>query len=275
MCTTSVKDNGRDRAPLLCYAMGYASRGWSIIPVKGKHPATRWKPFQQERASAGVLRKLFANEGVTGIAVVTGKVSGGLAVRDFDKADAYLAWAAEYPNDASVLPTVQTARGFHVYGRLNEETFADLGDGEIRADTGHYVILPPSRHPDGSVYAWLNSLPESEVLPHFPPSLTWRSQGRDPENANEPNDPNNSHVSFHVSHGAGDAGIEQAIANTLPSGPRQRRKRLFDLARILKSIIPAANPAVLRAIVREWHGLALPVIRTKEFSPSWTDFIGA
>jgi hypothetical protein len=50
---------------------------------------------------------------------------------------------------------------------------------------------------------------------------------------------------------------------------------LFNLARILKAVFHNAEPARLRAIVRQWHGLALPFIRTKGFSESWTDFIGA
>ena len=116
-------------------ALAYARRGWSIIPVLGKKAAGLWKPFQK-RAAEATLRKMFAKKGVTGLAVITGKVSGGLAVRDFDDADAYDAWANANPEDAASSPTVRTARGYHVYGTLDAEQVIDFGDGERRADRG-------------------------------------------------------------------------------------------------------------------------------------------
>jgi hypothetical protein len=151
-----------DQSPaneFLDHAIEHARRRWSIIPVVGKKSKGLWKPFQEQPADERMLRQLFSAADITGLAVVTGSVSGGLAVRDFDLADSYEAWAAQHPNDASSLPTVQTARGMHVYGRLDEEVFANLGDGELRAACTHYVLLPPSVHPTGAVYRWVNPLP--------------------------------------------------------------------------------------------------------------------
>jgi hypothetical protein len=102
-------------------------------------------------------------------------VSGGLAVRDFDQADAYQKWAAEYPDEAKRLPTVQTARGFHVYGRSNKRLFVKLADGELHIHSGHYVVLPPSLHPNGKLYRWVNPLPEGDLL-RFPVSLMGDTQ---------------------------------------------------------------------------------------------------
>ena len=132
---------------LIDHALAYAARGWSIISVMGKKAAGLWMPFQEKAADEATLRQLFARPGITGVAVILGSVSGGLACRDFDVVDAYHAWAANNPQDAAVFPTVKTARGFHVYGHLNEDIFVDLDDGELRADSGHYVLLPPSIHP--------------------------------------------------------------------------------------------------------------------------------
>jgi hypothetical protein len=140
-------DNG-----LLDAALAYASRGWSIVPVTGKCAAGRWRPCQKRTPDHSTLRRLLARPGVTGLAVVTGAVSGGLAVRDYDQIDAYLAWAGAHPEDANRLPTVRTARGFHVYGRLDAEDYRTFADGELRADSKHYVLLPPSLHPDGPTY---------------------------------------------------------------------------------------------------------------------------
>jgi hypothetical protein len=48
---------------------------------------------------------------------------------------------------------------------------------------------------------------------------------------------------------------------------------VFDLARRLKGIADLdTSPAMLKVIVTEWHRLALPVIRTKEFAETWSDF---
>src|SRR4051812_44683457 len=79
---------------LIEHALAYAARGWSIIPVREKKAAGFWKPFQDRPADRKTLRRLFALDGITGLAVVTGSVSGGLAVRDFDIAAAHHAWAA-------------------------------------------------------------------------------------------------------------------------------------------------------------------------------------
>jgi hypothetical protein len=268
---------------LLEHALAYALRGWSIIPVIGKKPAVAlWRPFQEHPADETTLRRLFSKKNITGLAVILGRVSGGLAVRDFDDAGAYHAWAKFNPVHVGTLPTVRTSRGFHVYGRLEEETFANLGDGELRADSGHYVLAPPSSHPDGPTYTWTVPLPDGP-LPLLPQSLKGgqtqeQQQREDPEDPREthnthqdpedPRDTPNSLVSLFVSQ-------DFDIVRFLPTGPRQRRNCLFNLARHLKAKIPDAKPAELRCIVQQWHRLALPWIRTKPFSESWVDFAGA
>jgi hypothetical protein len=273
---TEASGRNQPQPTLLSHALAYVGRGWSIIPVIGKKSVGLWKPFQTRPAGENTLRRLFARKGVTGLAVVTGKVSGGLAVRDFDDAGAYHAWAAENPQDAGTLPTVRTARGFHVYGRLDEETFANLGDGELRADAGHYVVLPPSLHPEGPTYAWLNPLPD-DSLPLLPASLIGQVCGRDRQQTQDnPRQPRQHTACARRSStvARGDE-VEQAIAATLPTGPGQRNACIFRLARALKGIVPDATQTQLRNIVGAWHLRALPHIRTKDFGESWTDFVTA
>lgn len=243
---------------LLDHALAYGERGWSIISVIGKRAAGQWKPFQHRPADKPTLRRMFANAGITGLAVVTGAVSGGLAIRDFDHASAYEAWAKIHAEDAASLPTVKTARGYHVYGRLDSEQYATLDDGELRSDSKHYVVLPPSHHPNGTPYTWLVPLPPvGTSLPILPDGLAAIAQVT-------PCNPSNPIACV--------TSVEQAIARTLPTAPGQRNRRLFDLARQLKGIMPEADGSELRAIVREWHRQALGVIRTKDFGESWSDF---
>ena len=216
---------------LLDAALAYAARGWSIIPVVGKKPSGLWKPFQDRAADKATLRRLFAKKAITGLAVIAGRVSGGLAVRDFDQAAAYLAWAKAHPDDAARLPTVQTARGFHVYGRLRDEQYHVLGDGELRADSKHYVLVPPSLHPDGCTYTWTIPLPPlGQRLPRLPKSLTQRQ----PKQTTQDN-PRQPTACAHDD-------LDRVIAGNLPPAPGHRNRCLFNLARALKGLVPDAAP---------------------------------
>ena len=267
---SSLKGPSLDQTALLHDALAYAERGWSVIPTIGKKPAVpSWRPFQQKPADGTTLHQLFARNGVTGLAVILGKASGGLAVRDYDLGDAYHAWATSHPDDAARLPTVKTARGFHVYGRLHEDTFIRFADGELRGDSLHYVLLPPSVHPDGSIYIWLYPLPEDGTpLPFLPSSLITQTQTEEsPKQTSNP-----LHVS-HTHNACVPPAAVEAIEATLPDGPGQRNRKVFDLARRLKGIAGLdTSPAMLKAIITEWHRRALPVITTKDFAETWSDF---
>jgi hypothetical protein len=248
---------------LLVAALEYAARGWSIISVKGKVAACLWKPFQSRPADEPTLRRMFGRKGISGLAVILGSASGGLACRDFDDDAAYRRWATEHPDLASTLPTVKTARGFHVYFAGPDE-FHDLGDGEYRGDAKHYCLLPPSLHPDGPSYTWLVPLPDGE-LPALDPVQAGLLTLPLPTQADtQAHPPHSLHVSAF--------GTEDAISATLPTGPGQRNRRIFALARRLKAIMPTATTDELEPIVRQWHVSALPIIRTKDWLESWIDF---
>src|SRR5208283_5918705 len=79
---------------------------------------------------------------------------------------------ANHPDWANKLPSVATSRGRHVYFRAAPADlfFVDLRhieppteDGEYRGDSGHYCLLPPSRHPDGPTYKWVVPLPDGKI----------------------------------------------------------------------------------------------------------------
>lgn len=67
--------------------------------------------------------------------------------------------------------------------------------------------------------------------------------------------------------------VGDAIRQHLPSAVGERNRRLFDLARHIKGLMPDADRKQLRAIVTEWHELALPHIGTSDFTESWGDFM--
>ncbi len=215
---------------------------------------------------------MFARPDVTGLAVILGGVSGGLVCRDYDDMAGYELWARDHPELASVLPTVQTQRGRHIYFR-GPGKFYELNDGEYRGTSRQYTVLPPSWHPSGTHYRWLIGLPEGE-LPMIADPRTAGLLGEcntasaaDTAHSDEPVPPQTPLLLAPA--------VLHAIASTLPTGPGQRNRRLFHLARKLKAIPELANADFpeLRPIVAEWHRQALPAIATKDCLETWADFV--
>lgn len=146
---------------LLAEALRYRALGWSLIPLLPgtKRPAVKWKRFARQRPRRRELERWFSRE-PRNVAVVLGKVSGGLAVRDFDVREGYYDWAADHADLARQLPTARTPRGFHVYFRchsgdpsLTRQGIAKFADGELRVRHCH-VTLPPSISAEGRQYRW-------------------------------------------------------------------------------------------------------------------------
>jgi hypothetical protein len=153
--------------PLVDEALKYLAFGWSIIPVSGKRATVKWEKFQTRKPSPAEVRGMFSRSNVTGVAVVFGGVSGWLYCRDFDEQESYDRWAKEFPALAKSLPTVKTHRGAHVYFLHTADRRTEkLGDGEVRG-IGGYCLLPPSKHPEGSVYAWI--VPFGKSVPFADP----------------------------------------------------------------------------------------------------------
>lgn len=295
---------------LMAHALEYAKRGWTVIPVKDKKPACKWQGFQHRRPTNAELRELFRRPGVTGLAVVLGPVSGGIACRDYDDLTAYEAWAATHPALAMRLPTVRTARGRHVYFR-GPEGFKKFPDGEYRATSGQYCLLPPSQHPDGARYEWVIQLPDGKLpmvdpVKHGLVSMRRNHQKRDQQEVGSPvkTSQRDEHArtklevtqrtqtTQEIAGGTGGAvssalsvlppievagEVETAINTTLPKGPGQRHRQVFELCRHLRAIpmLQAIDPQALRPVVKDWHRRALPAIGTKPFSETWADFLNA
>ena len=132
----------------------YASYGLSVIPVNGKIPQIpSWKQYQGE-----IVKPEISETWVNGgIAIICGKISGGLVCIDFDikNGNKWLDWsmliAKEYPELLSKLVIEKTpSGGYHVLFRsdieikntklaINLEKAATI---ETRGEGGYFVCAP-------------------------------------------------------------------------------------------------------------------------------------
>lgn len=285
---------------VLAAALDYHARGWCVIPAEGKRACTPWRKFQTKRPTEEQIRNWFGSGEATNIAIVLGDVSGGLVCRDFDQTKSYVAWSQAHPDLAKTLPTVWTPRGRHVYCRAPVEqdhgpgkAYLDLGDGEMRLK-GCYCVAPPSKHPAGFLYRWLNPpTPILRVVDLDSVGLCrkWLPEAADEGEQPSPEPPTRRVTEHTEAYGADESKPKQAeaistlatsdqkraIRDTLPKGPGQRNRCLFDLVRRLKAIpeLAEAPGRDLEPIVRQWHKLALSTIRTRDYYVTLSEFLTA
>jgi hypothetical protein len=291
---------------LLDHAQIYAGMGFSVMPLNRlKEPTVKtWKQFQQvafrDDASLCEWFGPGRKRAIVGIGIICGEVSGHLVCRDYDVAAAYSEWAAKHPDLAARLPTVKTARGFHVYFRWPGQRTIYFEDGELRGE-GAYNAAPPSRHETGCVYEWLVPLTAAGLLELDPAAIDFIGKPKKRANGEpltaateriERNEPaestERSETSEHSEHPERLEAIselceknpeianfiEGAIQRTLPTVPGSRNYRIFDFARELKAFPELRDLPIghFRELVKEWHRRAAPVIMTKDFLTTWADF---
>lgn len=151
--------------------------GISFIPVgRNKRPLLKWEEFQHRLPTKPEAYTWFKRNSYQ-IAIVCGKISGGLTVLDFDDlSDEYLLKWCEQPYTytmVGILPFVQTGNGTHVYFRSaleignkklarKEENGKILNLIETRGEGG-YAICPPSLHPSGKRYQFIGDLTFTDI----------------------------------------------------------------------------------------------------------------
>lgn len=133
--------------------------GFSIIPVvhQTKTPAVKWSQFQVRRATSEELSSWFGGPGPRNIGVVTGLVSCNLSVIDFDSTDMYRRFFDAGRLESETI-AVGTSRGVHVYTR-SPTAVRSFRIPELEIDVkseGSFVLAPPSTHPSGHTYSFLN-----------------------------------------------------------------------------------------------------------------------
>jgi hypothetical protein len=174
----------------------------------------------------------------------------------------------------------------------------EIKRGELRLlGLGSQTVMPPSRHRDsGRLYAWQPGHGPGEIEPAPAPAWMLKLMRAGAVGNGTKDTPcTGAHPTQQLGAGApcpgegaiysvccvGGApvqvdgeGVRRAIEHTLPSGPRQRNRKLFELARRLWLLpsFPHAPARKLRTLVKDWHSRALPVLGTKPFDATWEDF---
>ncbi len=173
--------------PALNQAAAYVAAGLSVIPIRGdgsKAPAGgllpngKWSEFQSRRATTEELRCWFGDRGPAniGLAIIGGRVSGGLEILDIDNFDVAQKFLARLSTENRCLyfrlTMVKTPRpGLHLYYRCADaggsQKLALIPDPDADATKpgpktlieikgeGGYCIAPPSPgacHPTGRPY---------------------------------------------------------------------------------------------------------------------------
>ncbi|HDI74977.1 MAG TPA: DNA primase [Thermoprotei archaeon] len=150
-------------------ALLYLEKGLSVIPLRyrDKVPTIEWKKYQVEKPTEDEVREWFSKR--RNIGIVCGSISNNLIVVDFDNRETYRRWVANLPETLR-LPlqwtwVVETGKGYHVYFYAPEvvRTKPRLKEGiDIKAEGG-YVVAPPSIHPSGKQYKFIQGPPLHDI----------------------------------------------------------------------------------------------------------------
>jgi len=155
-------------------ALGYAHRGWRVHPLvpRDKKPLLKAWPAKATTDTAQI-REWWTRHPTANIGLATGPESG-IVVLDLDDREAFAQWQRTHRVTLHTV-TANTGRGgrhyYCSYPRRvvlgNRTRF--LPGADLRG-AGGYVVAPPSRHPNGTHYAWRVS-PEEAAITDLPPII--------------------------------------------------------------------------------------------------------
>jgi len=156
-------------------ALYYVRRGWSVLPISSvsKKPLLEsWHEFQTRKPTEQEINNWWSVYPSAGVGIITGKISN-LVVLDVDPDK-----GADPNHIYKTYPTEIVARtgggGGHFYyqypsGSTHIPNVVGKKDGrptgyDLRGDGG-YVVAPPSLHPSGRRYKWLEQGKQPTKVP--------------------------------------------------------------------------------------------------------------
>ena len=148
-----------EKEELRKYVELYRRLGFSIIPLRyrSKEPMIQWLEFQKRRATDEEVER-WLGSGRINLAVVCGSISENLVVIDFDDYQHFEDFF-DFEKIKNSTIIVKTARGVHVYFRTSKPVKSFKIPGlhlDVKSE-GSYVVAPPSIHPAGVKYEFINN----------------------------------------------------------------------------------------------------------------------
>ncbi len=170
---------------MLDAALSYAAHGWYVFPCRprDKKPLTE-HGFKDATAEADQIRVWWSKTPDANIGVDCGR--SGLVVVDCDPKnggtatlDALLAEHGRFPDTVTA---ISGSGGTHHF--FSDDQHAklrpSLGAGVDLQGLGHYIIVPPSLHPNGNRYEWeASSSPDTTPLAPLPDWIRKLAAARD------------------------------------------------------------------------------------------------
>ena len=155
--------------PFLAAALDYARHGLPVLPLRSaeKMPDGRLVPHGLTDATTdeSLIRRWWTTSPRANVGIRTG---GGIDVVDLDSPAARLTLEDLAPEPLRPGVIVRTARGWHLwFASCGLPTRAAVMEGIDVRGAGGYVVAPPSVHPDGHRYAFLDER-TGELTPQLP-----------------------------------------------------------------------------------------------------------
>lgn len=162
-----------DNNELLIAALGYAARGWAVLPLRprAKTPLTE-HGLKDATTDPDIIPRWWARWPDANVGIATGQDSG-LIVIDIDEDHDGDQTLDQLEAEHGPLPTTMTSltgAGRHLLfqhpGQALRNSAGRLGAGIDTRGDGGYIVAPPSVHPSGVAYEWLHDTPPA-VLPDW------------------------------------------------------------------------------------------------------------
>jgi Bifunctional DNA primase/polymerase, N-terminal len=151
--------------PVLDCALRLAGEGIAVFPCiyAAKEPATR-RGFYDATTNPATIRRWFGGNYPRNLAIRTGQASG-VWVLDIDDPDA-LTVLAERHGPLPATRQSRSSRGYHFWFKTTVipipcSTGRVAADVDVRGELG-CAMAPPSVHPTGVVYEWIDDGPIAE-----------------------------------------------------------------------------------------------------------------
>jgi hypothetical protein len=257
--TSNFQD--RDCREMLETALALAAKGIAVFPLNHgtKKPAKGSRGFYDATTNPATINRWFGGNFKRNLGARTGLVSG-VWVFDADDLDALRALEARHGGLPVTLQS-QSGRGLHFWFKTAilpvPNSNGRICTGIDTRGEGGYVVVPPSVHPSGARYRWVNDAPIAE-----PPSWLLMLARKPPPPKTPPPLSGAPRAPFGLPSLYGSAALRaeiQILANT-PPGDRnnQLNKSAFALHQLVASgdlVAADVEAALINAAVA--NGLAV------------------